>query len=85
MNNTILEKIRSNTPVATINGDTGIITLALDSREDGIHVIAIDPTGSITDLDAPTATTQDEAMETIRLMFGRDGAGVWNLQWIEKK
>jgi hypothetical protein len=66
--------------VASIDTDNGRVRLAVfGNDQSGYRVIA--ENGD--DLDLPTERTYDAALNNIDQSWGRDGAGVWHLEWIE--
>lgn len=71
--------------VATIALDAPISDqrgeIRIGETDDGWRIEVLRQDGE-TETDGAVFTSRDEAMEAIELMFGRDGAGVWDLQWL---
>jgi len=55
--------------------------IRIGETDDGWRIEVLRPDGE-TETDGAVFASRDEAMEAIALMLGRDGAGVWDLQWL---
>lgn len=55
--------------------------IRIGETDDGWRIEVLRPDGE-TETDGAVFASRDEAMEAIALMWGRDGAGVWDLQWL---
>lgn len=64
---------------APFDGERGEIRIG--ETDDGWRISVLRPDGE-TETDGATFATRHEAIKAIDMMWGRDGAGVWDLQWI---
>lgn len=71
----------THTAIATINTEIGTMTIYYNGAYEALTAEAGE---TIDTLDTAAPSSLEDASEIVYALYGRDGAGVWGLEWIEE-